>query len=102
MTMEAPELLGRVTLSGQGVSASIDNIILLRYVEIEGRLGRAISVLKMRGSSHETQLRQARIDDAGMHVGQPFRDYFGVLTGIPQPVLATPAALDGPPEPEGP
>ena len=85
MTMEVAELLGTAQLTGYGVSSTADNLILLRYVEVDGRLERAVSVLKARGTGHVTELRRFRIDDHGAHVGPRFQDLRGVLTGIPQP-----------------
>jgi circadian clock protein KaiC len=85
MTMEVAELLGTAQLTGHGVSSTADNLILLRYVEVGGRLERAVSVLKARGTGHVTELRRFRIDGTGAHVGPRFQDLRGVLTGVPQP-----------------
>ncbi|HZX00691.1 MAG TPA: ATPase domain-containing protein [Bacilli bacterium] len=82
MTMEAPELLGTLLLPGAGISFATDNIVQLRYVEVEGRLDRAISVLKARGIRHETGLRSLTMTDAGLEVTRErFRDLRGVLSG---------------------
>jgi circadian clock protein KaiC len=85
MTMEVAELLGAAQLTGHGVSSTADNLILLRYVEVDGRLERAVSVLKARGTGHVTELRRFKIDGRGAHVGERFQDLRGVLTGVPQP-----------------
>jgi circadian clock protein KaiC len=85
MTMEVAELLGTAQLTGHGVSSTADNLILLRYVEVDGRLERAVSVLKARGTGHATELRRFQIDGCGARVGERFQDLRGVLTGIPQP-----------------
>jgi circadian clock protein KaiC len=84
MTMEVPELLGTAQLTGHGISSIADNVIVLRYVEVEGRLERAVFVLKARGIGHTMELRRFVIDDGGAHVGPRFQDLRGVLTGIPQ------------------
>jgi circadian clock protein KaiC len=89
MTMEVAELLGTAQLTGHGVSSTADNLILLRYVEVNGRLERAVSVLKARGTGHTTELRRFRIDAHGAHVGERFEDLRGVLTGVPQPARAS-------------
>jgi circadian clock protein KaiC len=88
MTMEVAELLGNAQLTGHGVSSIGDNLIVLRYVEVAGRLERAVFVLKARGTGHTSELRRFLIDDRGAHVGERFEDLRGVLTGIPQPVRA--------------
>ena len=84
MTMEAEQLLGSATVSGQGVSFIADNLIQLRYVELQGRLERAISVLKARGIQHESELRSLLIEKGGLKVvSGRFKDMRGVLTGLP-------------------
>jgi circadian clock protein KaiC len=84
MTMESAQLLGSSHLTGDGVSFIADNVIQLRYLEIEGRLERAISVLKARGVKHDSELRSMTIGEGGVTiVAGRFRDLRGVLTGIP-------------------
>jgi circadian clock protein KaiC len=85
MTMEVAELLGNAQLTGHGVSSIVDNLIVLRYVEVNGHLERAVFVLKARGTSHADELRRFLIDDRGAHVGARFEDLRGVLTGVPEP-----------------
>src|SRR4030095_13798209 len=88
MSMEVAELLRTAQLTGHGVSSIADNLIVLRYVEMQGQLGRAVLILKARGVGHATELRRFVIDDHGAHVGARFQDLRGVLTGIPQPERA--------------
>lgn len=85
MTMEVAELLGNAQLTGHGVSSIVDNLIVLRYVEVDGHLERAVFVLKARGTGHASELRRFVIDGSGGHVGERFQDLRGVLTGVPQP-----------------
>jgi circadian clock protein KaiC len=60
-----------------------DAVILLRYFEAAGEVRQAISVVKKRGSRHERTIREFRLDDGGIHVGEPLRDFRGILTGVP-------------------
>lgn len=84
MTAESEQLLGTAHLTGDGVSFVADNVIQLRYVELDGRLERAISVLKARGIKHESELRSMKIGIGGAEVvAGRFRDMRGILTGIP-------------------
>jgi circadian clock protein KaiC len=83
MTAEVSELLGSSTLTGEGLSLAADNVILLRYIELEGRLDRTIAVLKARGVALHTELRQFAIGNNGGRVGQRFTGMRGILTGIP-------------------
>ena len=85
MNMEVADLLGSAQLSGHGLSFAADNVIQLKYVEIEGRLERGISVLKARGVRHATDVRRLAVEDHGVVVGAPFEGLRGVLTGLPVP-----------------
>lgn len=60
-----------------------DTVLLLRFFEARGELKRAISVMKKRTGNHEATIREYRIDPAGLRVGEPLRDFSGVLTGVP-------------------
>jgi circadian clock protein KaiC len=83
LTNEIPELFGSFSLSEFGVSFIADNVILLRYVEMGGRMGRALNVLKVRGSQHDKEIRTFKITDQGICIGNAVRAATGVLTGTP-------------------
>ncbi|MCG2578623.1 circadian clock protein KaiC [Dechloromonas sp. XY25] len=51
-----------------------DSIILLRYMEYVGVMRHGVTVLKMRGSRHDTAIREFTIDSTGLHVGEQFRE----------------------------
>lgn len=82
-TSTTPELLGSSSITEAHISTITDSIILLRYVEIFGEMRRGLTVLKMRGSAHDKQIREFSIDHAGMHIGAPFRNVTGILAGHP-------------------
>jgi len=82
-TSTTPGLLGGGSVTEKHISTLTDSIILLRYVEAFGRMLRSIVVLKMRGSHHDSDLRRYTIDGTGMHIGEPFRDVNGILSGQP-------------------
>ncbi len=82
-SIQTSQLLGTVQLSGLGTSAMTDQVIVLRFVELGGRLERAISVLKARATAHDTELRRFLISSEGLKVGDGFGDLQGVLTGLP-------------------
>ena len=69
-----------------------DAIVMLRYFEAEGEVRQAISVMKKRGGAHERSIRAFTMDDKGLHVGEPLRNFRGVLTGVPVPLEPLPAA----------
>ncbi|MBS3163921.1 AAA family ATPase [Candidatus Woesearchaeota archaeon] len=64
-----------------------DNIILLRYVEIEANMRRFIAVLKQRGSDHDKELREYVITTKGLEVHDPFKGMQGVFTGNVQQTM---------------
>lgn len=82
LTSTTPNLLGGGSVTEKHISTLTDSIILLRYVESFGIMRRSITVLKMRGAQHETEIREYTIDGAGMHIGDRFRDVSGIMSGI--------------------
>lgn len=70
--------------SSLNISYVADGVILIRFFEAEGRIRKAISVLKNRGGSHEDSIRELRIDAQGVRIGEPLTDFRGVLTGTPE------------------
>ncbi|QGY03410.1 AAA family ATPase [Methylobacterium mesophilicum SR1.6/6] len=73
-----------------------DTVLLFRAFEANGRLRRAISVVKKRTGGHEDTIRELRIESSGIHVGEPLREFRGVMTGVPtfegQPSSLLPAS----------
>jgi circadian clock protein KaiC len=60
-----------------------DSVILLRYFEAMGKVRRALSIIKKRSGFHETTIREFKISDAGLSVGEPLEAFHGVLRGVP-------------------
>jgi circadian clock protein KaiC len=60
-----------------------DTVILLRYFEAAGSVRRAISVIKKRTGTHESTIREYRIDGRGLTIGAPLSEFQGVLRGVP-------------------
>jgi len=65
------------------VSTITDTIILLRYVERESTIHRCLTVLKMRGSTHDKTIREYTIGDRGMELGGPVAGFSGILADVP-------------------
>lgn len=61
----------------------VDTVILLRYFEAVGRVRRAISVVKKRTGKHEDTIREYTIDGRGLTLGEPLKNFHGVLLGVP-------------------
>ncbi|MBF0108614.1 MAG: circadian clock protein KaiC [Magnetococcales bacterium] len=83
-TATTATLMGGPSVTESHFSSITDTIILLRYVEMLGEMRRGVTVLKMRGSMHEKEIREFTIDNKGMHIGKPFRNIVGILTGKPE------------------
>jgi circadian clock protein KaiC len=60
-----------------------DTVILLRYFEATGTVRRAVSIIKKRTGRHETTIREYKISDTGLLVGEPLVNFHGVLRGVP-------------------
>ena len=73
------------------VSYLADNVLLLRYFETHGAVRQALSVLKKRTGVHERTIRELRITSDGLEIGEPLRQFRGVLTGVPQEDPSPPA-----------
>ena len=82
-TSVTPSLMGGTSITEAHISTITDAIVLLRYVEMFGEIGRGVAVLKMRGSAHDKQIREFNIDGEGMHIGKPFRNVTGIMSGNP-------------------
>lgn len=76
------------------ISYVSDAVILLRFFEAEGRIRKAISVLKNRAGWHDDMIRELRINQTGVCVGEPLRIFRGVLTGTPEYVGDSSALLE--------
>ncbi|KAA0700600.1 circadian clock protein KaiC [Neorhizobium sp. P12A] len=70
-----------------------DTVILLRYFEALGKVRRAVSVIKKRTGRHEETIREFRITDVGLSLGDPLSGFQGVLRGVPTFIGETQAML---------
>jgi circadian clock protein KaiC len=101
-TVEVEDNFTELQLSHYTVSFLTDDIIRLRYVEIDGQLRKVMVVIKMRGGNHSKDIREYVITDKGVVVVLPRRtDYEGLTTGIPTRTGPRPAqANEAAPEPK--
>lgn len=88
-TATTPTLTGGASVTETHISTLTDSIILLRYVEMNGEMRRGITVLKMRGSMHDKDIREFTIDGGGLHIGKPFRNVVGILSGNPHMIVSS-------------
>lgn len=66
------------------LSFVVDSLIMLRYLEIDSAIERAVVVLKMRSSAHDTAIHSYSIGEGGITVGPPLEGKTGLLSGIAQ------------------
>jgi circadian clock protein KaiC len=83
MTAEVSEGFRDARFTSEKVSFITDEIIVQRYVEIEGELRRVMAVIKMRGSDHSHEFRLYEVTAKGVVIGEPLTDYDGIITGVP-------------------
>ncbi|MDB4870060.1 MAG: protein kinase [Gemmatimonadales bacterium] len=83
MTAEVSEAFREARFTSENVSFITDEIIVQRYVEIEGELRRVMAVIKMRGSDHSHEFRLYEVTTKGVVVGDSLKEYDGLITGVP-------------------
>ena len=94
MTVAQHGLIGEMQ-SPVDITYLADSVILLRYFEANGDVRRAISVIKKRSSFHETTIREFRISNVGLTVGEPLKEFHGILRGVPDYTGAQATLLSG-------
>jgi len=72
------------------VSYLSDALLLFRFFEAEGSVLTAVSAVKSRTNMHERSIRQFRLSDKGLEVGDVLSDFKGVLSGLPSYTGHTP------------
>jgi circadian clock protein KaiC len=77
-------LVGSQMVAPIDASYLADAVVLMRYFETNGEVRQAISVVKKRGGAHERTIREFRMRNGGIEVGQPLREFRGILTGVPE------------------
>lgn len=86
-TIETTETFSEFPLSSYSISFLTDDIIRLRYVEIDGQLRTILTVIKMRGGKHSHDIREYEITSEGLAIiGPRFRGYRALTSGIPEPL----------------
>ena len=101
-TVEVEDSFTGFSFSHYTISFLTDDIIRLRYVEIDGQLRKVMVVIKMRGGNHSKDIREYVITDKGVVVIKPRNtDYDALTTGIPTRTgPRKPQEDEAPPEPK--
>jgi circadian clock protein KaiC len=87
-------MIGSSMTTSVDASYIADNVLMLRYFEMNGGVRQAISVFKKRGSMHERTIRHFALDSNGIEVGEVLTGLHGILTGVPT-VAVDAAAVAG-------
>lgn len=84
-TVEIEDSFTSFQFSHYAISFLTDDIVRLRYVEIDGQLRKVLVVVKMRGGNHSKDIREYVVSDKGVIIISPRRtDYAALTSGLPQ------------------
>jgi len=81
---ETGTVTGDFQPSRKGISYLADNLLFLRYLELDGEIQKPVGVIKKRLGDFEPTLRELWITGDGMWIGEPLEGLCGVLTGTPE------------------
>jgi len=88
-TMETPELIGGIARTNfTALSALSQNIVLMRYVEVQSEIKRTLTVIKCRTSGYDSAVQEFTISDQGMKIIGPLPAFDDLLTGHAHPSQA--------------
>lgn len=89
LTKESATLLGESANPNSDIAFVVDSYSILRYVEIDSAVSKALLVLKMRGSNHAKDIRQYEIEpNVGIQLKEKFQGREGILSGNPRRSMA--------------
>jgi circadian clock protein KaiC len=92
-TLMLEESFVKPPTSNYAITFLTDDIIRLRYVEIDGHLRKILMVVKMRGGQHSKEIREYEITERGLELGTAaLQGYHGLTTGVPD--KAPPSAVN--------
>ena len=83
MTLVQHGIFGQSVDEAAEVSYLADTVMLLRFFEANGSVKQAVSVVKKRSGDHERTIRECKVSRGGLNLGEPLREFQGVLTGVP-------------------
>jgi circadian clock protein KaiC len=92
-TVEVTETFTELALSPYSISFLSDDIIRMRYVEIDSQLRKVIMIVKMRAGDHSKDIREYEVTSDGLRIGERLTGYHGLITGVPEPL--NPEVRDG-------
>lgn len=78
---ETPLFRSDIEMPNQELGGAVENVILLRNVELQSELHRLVSIMKVRESAYDSAIREFWISAEGIEVDGPFESAEGILTG---------------------
>ena len=86
LTWEMRDIFGaEISAPAPDLSSIVDNLMLMRFVELDSQLRRMLSILKVRDSHHDPALHELLIGPQGITLRRAFEGACGVLSGTPTP-----------------
>ncbi|MGE8371481.1 MAG: ATPase domain-containing protein [Pseudomonas putida] len=86
LTWEMRDIFGaEISAPAPDLSSIVDNLMLMRFVELDSQLRRMVSILKVRDSHHDPALHELLIQPQGITLRRAFEGACGVLSGTPVP-----------------
>lgn len=96
-SLETQEIVGSPLLMPvNGVSSLVESLLALRFVETEGRLRRALSIIKLRDSGFDPTVQEFSITGRGLVIEGPFQPYEAIMSGFGRTPGQRPPARRGP------
>jgi circadian clock protein KaiC len=90
LSVEVTENYNELRFTPHTMSFLTHDIILQRYVEIDGQLRTVMAVVKTRGRGHSRDVRPYEVTERGLVVGDGLNRYRGIITGVPEPRESAP------------
>lgn len=95
MTHELPQLFSSdLQIGNRGMSYVVDNIILLRYAEIDASIRRLLTIIKTRGTDHARTFHELVVQDNQLTISPALRNIAQLITGLPRVVDTTSTARE--------
>lgn len=86
-TWEMRDLFGsEINAPAPELSSIVDNLMLMRFVEMDSALKRLLSILKVRDSDYDPALLELVISSNGIDLNKAFGQSTAVMSGTPTPV----------------
>jgi circadian clock protein KaiC len=84
LTIESPSLYSIERVTEQAISPVADNLLMLRYEGVEGRLAPMLTIVKTRGSDHDRGTHPITVAKGGMRVGPSVSEPPALRTEVPE------------------